>query len=71
MTGHLQQFGQISREDFERLVTTGLADADTAHLTFTEYFYWTVKNEIGGNTLIWNIKNSNFSQCPSNFLYIN
>ena len=48
IVGHLQKFGRISRADFERLVSTGLADADAAHLTFTEYFYRSVKNEIGG-----------------------
>ena len=48
ISGHLQRFGRISRADFERLVSTGLADADAAHLTFTEYFYKSVKKEIGG-----------------------
>ena len=48
ISGHLQRFGRISRADFERLVSTGLADADAAHLTFTEYFYQSVKKEIGG-----------------------
>ena len=48
--GHMQQFERISRADFERLVINGLADADTAHLTFTEYFYRRVKTDLGEST---------------------